>query len=959
MGKLDFRLLGAVEVHSDGAMIDLGRANTAKVRCLLAALLRNPGALVPTDTLLDRVWGPQPPSSAVRYKYIAWLRAALAPLGVAVDSRDNGYVLVVAAESVDAHRFERLAEQARRSAGAGRVQEAVETAGRALDLWRGPALSGLPGLWAHTYRDHLERRRRDTVATWATGMLTEGDPAVVADELAGWHTDHPTDEAIAAALMHALHGTGRTSDALACYHATQQHLQADLAAEPGPDLTALYHQLRSGTPATEALAPHPPALTPDDQQTKSTTTVPRQLPAAPARFSGRTSELAALSDILDTTAQACPTMAIAAITGTGGIGKTWLALHWAHQHLDEFPDGQLFIDLQGFAPVGKPLPRQVAVQHLLEGLGISPDRIPAVLSAQAALYRSTIAGKRMLIVLDNAADTAQITPLLPGSPTCTVLITSRRYLSSLITHHNTQPLRLDVLTEDEARTLLRARLGADRVAAEADAIAALLAWCGGLPLALGIVTGRALAHPNFALSVLAAEISDNTRTLVTLDDRDAAASLPAVVSWSVRALTTDQAQLFALLGLAPGPDIGLPAAASLADLPVDQTRAMLRELEHASLVQQHLPGRYRMHDLIRLYATHTAHHDLAPDMRETALQRVIDFYTHTAHTADHLLDPHRHPIPLSPPALGVRPHPLADLPAALAWFDTEHHNLLAAQHAAARNAWHITVWQLAWALNTFHYRHGHRHDRHTTWQAALDAAIHLPDPTPRIRAHRNLGDTYGEQGRYDDAIRHLHQSLTLAEHHDHVPEQAHTHWILAEVWEQRGDDRRALRHATHSLDLYRTLNLPIHEANLLNAVGWCAARLGEYDTARTHCQAALALHQHHNNPNSEAATLDSLGYIAYHTGQHRQAIDHYQQALILLRAHGNNSHAADTLDHLGHPHIALGEHEQARVVWQQALRLYQEQGRDTDAARVQQQLDTVNEQSTSDQSGGLLYRDST
>jgi tetratricopeptide (TPR) repeat protein len=269
----------------------------------------------------------------------------------------------------------------------------------------------------------------------------------------------------------------------------------------------------------------------------------------------------------------------------------------------------------------------------------------------------------------------------------------------------------------------------------------------------------------------------------------------------------------------------------------------------------------------------------------------------------------------------------------MAWLDTEHPILLAAQHTATRHAWHHVVWQLAWTLDTFHYWRGHRHDRLGVWRAALDAAKQLPDATPCINTHQRLGHTYAALGHAEPGIKHLQQALAL-------DEQAHTHRTLAWSWEKQGDDRQALEHAVRARELFHALDQPVWEAVALNAMGWLAAQLGEYDTARTYCQAALALHRHHHNP-GEAATLDSLGYIAHHAGDHQQAITYYQQALTLRRAFGNASEAVNTLDRLGHPHVALGQHERAHGVWREALQLYQYQGRDADAARIREQIDRL------------------
>jgi Tfp pilus assembly protein PilF len=673
--------------------------------------------------------------------------------------------------------------------------------------------------------------------------------------------------------------------------------------------------------------------------------VPHQLPLPPGAFVGRTGEL----DILNASAglvlrtgtePASQTVMISAIGGAGGIGKTSLVLHWAHRNAHRFPAGQLFVDLRGFSPDSNPLDPQIAVRGFLVALGVESGRIPADLDAQTALYRSLVADKRMLIVLDNAATTYQVEPLLPGTTTCTVVVTSRKKLVSLITRYGARHLQLDILTRDEAHVLLTERLGQARVTAQLDAADELIRLCGRYPLALAIMARHAHIRPNIPLVEFATELRD--LGLDTLDhDDDPAASLPTVLSWSLRSLTTQQRTVFALLGIAPGPDIGRPAVVSLTGLSQRHASSVLDALEEASLLARQPGSRYTMHDLIRDYAATTALHDLTNGVREAALRRVLDFYTHTAYTADHLLHPHRVPAPFDPPTAGVHPHPLPDTAAALAWFDTEHAGLLAAQHTATTLAWHSTVWHLAWALNTFHHWRGHRHDRLTMCQAAAEAATHLPDPTTRILAHRLLGRAHTELDHHEDALGHLHQALTLAEHHHNPTQQAHTHHALAWAWERRGIDRQALDHARHALDLNRSLNQSEWEADALNVVGWCAARLGDYDTARAHCQAALTLHRHHHDPDGEADALDSLGYIDHHSGHHTQAVDHYHHALTLRRDIGNTYEVAGTLDRLGHPHIALGQHEPARAVWQKALQLYREQGRDHDAGRVQRQLDAL------------------
>ncbi|MGH3620632.1 MAG: ATP-binding protein [Sciscionella sp.] len=671
--------------------------------------------------------------------------------------------------------------------------------------------------------------------------------------------------------------------------------------------------------------------------------VPRQLPPSPRWFTGRAAELAALSAALDEVAGQNNTVVISALGGTGGIGKTWLALRWAHEHLTEFPDGQLFVDLHGYAPTGGPVAPARAVRGFLDALGVDSGRIPVELDAQVALFRSLVAGRRLLIVLDNARDTSQVISLLPGSPSCTVLVTSRDRLAGLVTGHGARPLPVDVLSEPESRALLLARLGAARLAAEPDAVGEVLACCAGFPLALSVVAARAQTHPELALAVVAAELRETATRLGALDEGDPAASVPAVLSWSTRALTPEQGRVFGLLGIAPGPDISLPAAASLTALPTAEVGVLLRGLERVSLVQQGPAGRWWMHDLVRLHATDHAHHTQPEHERNAALRRLAEFYTHTAHTGDRLLSPHREPLEFDPPVAGCYPRSLDDAAAGLGWFDAEHPCLLATQRLAAARGWHATVWRLAWTLTSYHHRRGRLHDNVAAWQAGLAAAPHLPEPTMRIQAYRLLGDAYARVGRHEEAMEHLQHALTLAKYTGELTQQAHTHHILGWAWERRGQDQRALEHTTHALHLFQILNEPVREARALNAMGWCEARLGRYAQGRAHCEAALTLHRRHHDRGGEAATLDSLGYLAHHTGEHTQARDYYQHALTLYRDLSHTYDEADTLDGLGHTHAALGDHQHARAVWQQALQLYQAQYRSHDADRVQHQLDTLNQ----------------
>ncbi|RKT52930.1 AfsR/SARP family transcriptional regulator [Saccharothrix australiensis] len=920
---VEFRVLGAVEAGVDGRPVDLG---PAKQRCVLAVLLVEANRWVPADRLLDRVWGEHVPRGRnPLYTYLSRLRRVLREVGGGGILRGpGGWRLAVDEDAVDLHRFHRLVAAARDAAD----PRAAALFREALDLWRGEPCAGLATPWLDAVREDLVRQRRAAELDYTDLLLRTGRHTEVLAELTTRAAEHPLDERVAGQLMLALYRSGRQADALAHYRRLRDRLADDLGADPGPPLRQLHQRMLSAHPALADPAPG----------ARRSAATPRRLPAAPGLFTGRATELDALDQALadaDPATGAEATVVISAIGGAGGLGKTWLALAWANRRLDRFPDGQLFVDLRGFSPTGRPVTPDEAVRGFLDALGVEPGRLPADPDARAARYRSLVADRRMLIVLDNAATVEQVVPLLPGSASCTVLVTSRNRLAGLVVRHGARPLHLDVLADAEARALLVASLGAARVAEEERSVAELVALCGGFPLALGLIAARARTRPRLPLGGILAELREFG--LAALDDTDPAASLPAVLSWSLRRLTERQRTALALLGTAPGPDIGLPAAANLAGLPEREARAVLHALVDASLLDHTAGNRYAMHDLVRAFAADQARY-LPEPVRQPALDRVVDFYLHTAHTAHHLVNPHAPVMRPDPPAPGVRPHPLPDQRAALAWLTAEHPHLLAAQHTAAAHGRHRTAWHLAWNLTTFHQWRGHARDELAVWQVALDSAEHLGDPAARIHSHRRLGSAHSRLGAHEEAIDHLHRALALAEHHHDAHQRALTHQALAASWGRRGDDRTALDHSRRCLDLYRALDSPVREADALNLVGWFAARLDDHDAAREHCRAALALHRRHANADGEANTLDSLGFLDHRTGRHEEAVRHYREALALRRVLGHTYNVANTLDRLGHPHTALGQHEQAREVWREALELYREQGRDDDVERVRRQL---------------------
>ncbi|GGV31435.1 AfsR/SARP family transcriptional regulator [Streptomyces spectabilis] len=926
-----FAVLGNVEVLLDGRPLGIGHL---RQRGVLAALLVDANRTVSVDQLADRVWADRPPQRfrSSLYSYLSRLRKALGQAGTTgahIDKRPGGYRLTVDPSAVDLHRFRDLVAEARAAADDGHAAVLYD---QALAHWQAEAFAGLDTPWFNALREALARERHAVDLDRADIALRQGRYGELLAALTTRADAHPLDERLAGQLLLALHGAGRTADALAHYRRLRERLADELGVDPGSPVRELHQRILTGDlPLTPPRLP--PAAPPP---------VPRQLPASPGVFTGRDEELDRLTKTLGAAAAdgRGGTVVISAIGGIGGVGKTWLAVRWAHENAHRFPDGQLYVNLRGFDPAAPPMPPPTAVRGFLDALGADPDSIPSDPDARAALYRSLVAERRMLIVLDNARDADQIRPLLPGSPSCTVLVTSRSRLTALVATHGARSLSLDVLGRDAAHRLLVSHLGLPRMAGEPAAVDALLDHCAGLPLALGIVAARAATQPDAPLAVLATELSRAADRLDALDAGDLTASLRAACEASYQALTPAAATLFALLGLAPGPDIAPAAAASLAALPEARTRVLLAELEAAHLVRQDRPGRYRTHDLIRLYAAEAARRRSERDV-EAALDRLVDFHLHTAFAANRLLDGPNTPFMVrpEPPAPGCGPLRPADTAAALRWFDAEHACLLAVQSLALDTGRLPHVWQLAWTLISYHQGGYHLAEYLTAWRAALSAAERHGDaPAPRALAHWRYGHARALTGDHGAALDHIGLALTVAERTDDIAGQAHICRTLGRVWEQHGDDERALEHALRALALYQRLDNPVWQANQLNAVGWMHARLGRYPQAQTHCEHALRLYREHGRPADAASTLDSLGYIAHHTGRQQQAVEYYEQALALFRGYADSSNEADTLANLAETHRTLGNEGPARAAWQQALALYETQGREGQAERVRSLL---------------------
>lgn len=946
------QVLGPVRLWRDGNEIAVGSVGQRAVLALLAVAGGQPQSRA---VMISLLWNDQPPPSATNIiqTYIKHLRRVLEPnRPVRAPSRvihavGDGYAMDTTVVDVDLVRFRELVTMATQACRRSDRTAAAELFGRSLTLWSGAPFANIPLLAAHPKATSLLGEKRTALLRYGEVMVALGNAGDAVTLLEDVVHGQPLDETMVALFIRACQAAGQRARAFEAYHESRRRLADELGVDPGPEMVAAYAALLDHGGSATDLGSSPTAqepVAPDHVAVGSAAgtvstirpLVPRQLPAAPAFFTGRTDELTRLTSIAD---QWAGSPATVLVTAMGGVGKTWLVLRWAHQNADRFPDGQLFADLRGFSPGAAARSPASVLRGFLLALGVQVERIPLELDDRAGMFRSMVADRRMLIVLDNAHDSDQVTPLLPGSSTCMVLITSRNRLIRLVNAHGANVLPVDVLADAEARELLATRLGTDRLMAEPDAAATLLACCAGLPLALSIIAGRLQTHPTFLLTKLAGELNGVATRLGALDYSDPVVSLPAVLSWSYEVLPAEQARMFGLVGLTPGPDLSLPAAANLADTSLTRAAELLGGLEDVHLVHQHQPGRYRMHDLVKLYATDRAHHDLAPTDRLDGLRRLLDFLLHTAYTAGRLIDgPHRTsvvPVDLVSP---TTPHVLPDEEAAWAWCDTEHSGLLAAQELAFEQGWYRPAWQLAWSLDSFHNRRGLLSDMVASWKTGLAAAEHENDTAMVVLAHRELGDVYSFIGRHTDAIHHLNQALTLARNVGNPMLDAINHRSFAIAWARQDDEQRALEHAITALRLFQNLQKPLPEAELHNTVGWLSIRLGHYDQAATHLHASLTRFRDLHHFVGEASTLDSLGYLAHHTGRYEDALGYYQQALALHGQFNNSFVEADTLDHIGDTYAALGQHDHARHAWQQALRLCQAQNRMQDAQRIQQQL---------------------
>ncbi|MBL7253009.1 AfsR/SARP family transcriptional regulator [Paractinoplanes lichenicola] len=868
-GGFALRLLGPFEAGCDDEPVDVGGP---RQRVVLARLALEAGRTVVVERLVDAVWGERPPETARRQVHtaISALRRRLdgVPGWGSLRTEPAGYRLDIDPTRVDLLRFETAVGEAHRLLGADRPGDAVRAFRDGLALWRGPALAGLGDrLGAHAAR--LEEARLAALEECLDHEARNGGgPRTLAD-LTQAHAEHPLRERFTAALMLALSRAGRQSEALAAYRRTAEALSGELGVDPGPLLERRFTEILRAD-----LDPEPPA--------PAWTAPLRQLPASVPALIGRDREVAALDSAAF--GQAAPGRPAIVVLGTAGIGKSTLAVAWAHRVAERYPDGQLYADLRGHDTLHPPLRAGDVLHRFLEALGVPAERIPGDEEGRAAQFRSIVAGRKLLLLLDNARDEEQIRPLLPGAPGSLVLVTSRTELTGLVAGGTATPLTLGTFDATRSRALLAERLGADRLTTDPGATDEVIRRCAGLPLALAVLGARALATPDRSLGTLARELAA-AGPLEVLDAGLPAFDVRSVLSVSYAALGEEAARLFRLFGAHAGPDLTVPAAAALSDRPPVVVTRALRELTRGHLATEHETGRFALHDLLRAYAREIGHADHRP-----ALRRLLDYYLATAYAGSVCTARRLARVVLPVP---VSAGTFRDGDEALAWFGTEQANLdgLPARARDAGLPGH--AWRLACAIGiSLHWR-GHWKDAIVLHQTELEATA---DPYGRQQLHYGLGCIYQAYGFAPEASRHLGRALALAQERGDTGAAADARLDVGNVLFEGGDKAKAIAHARTALAYYREHGEVMGEAGALNALGWFQAGSGDFRGGLELCEQSLArLHASGaDDPVAEAAVIDSIGLCRSGLGDHDAAIEEYRRAAEIIgrRASRHRLHIA-------------------------------------------------------------------
>jgi DNA-binding SARP family transcriptional activator len=927
-------LLGPVQVVTGGVVAPVRQRG---LLALLAVLALSANQVVPAAALIEALWQEQPSRSRERnlHARVHQLRSRLqwheSGPGPRLVTRQPGYLLALDGHRLDVQDFSQLAASGRELLRAGHPAAAATEFGRALALWRGPALADLAGISPQLdgMAAALDEQRMATIESQAEAELATGEAASVAARLRPLVAAYPLRERLRWQLMLALQRTGRQAEALEFYTEAEQILAEELGIDPGPDLRDLQSRIRRADPSLAWRQPaHGTAgragMVPPEAAARAVRAVPRQLPAPPTPFAGRGAELAALDGLLARGSAAPGTVAITAVCGTGGVGKTTLALHWARQVADQFADGQLHVNLRGHDPLGPPVAPDEVIRQFLEALGVPPEEIPAAAEARAALYRSLAAGLRLLIVLDNARDAEQVRPLLPASPDSLVLVTSRAELAGLSVTEGASLLRLDLLTAPDAADLLAGWLGRSRLAAEPGAAAQIITGCARLPLALTIAAARAAAAPDLSLTTLAAGLSGELSRLDTLrpgPEGEPADGVRAVFSWSLRQVTEPAARLFRLIGLHPGPDISAAAAASLAGTDLRRVRQPLRELTAASLLTERLPGRFACHDLLRAYAAELAGQTDSPAERRAAVHRVLDHYLYSAeHATAQIRGQNRPaPVPLPGPAAGVFAETADGRDAVFAWFGREVRVLLAATSWAAAHDFTSHSWQLAWQLGQYFFRHGYLPEYLPACQAALEAASRDGDHLATGLMHAQLGQACYYGGTLEQAAAHYEQAAREYQISGDTFREGHAHSLVGLCLTDLGRTSQALQHVRLASELHVRAGNLTGQAAALMMLGRLQIAAGQPARGCESCRQAAQLYAGLNDRDGLAMAANHIADALADQRDFAAAIASYRQAARWFRLLGDSLGEVYCLFGIGRCHEAAGDLAAAADSWRAGL----------------------------------------
>jgi DNA-binding SARP family transcriptional activator/tetratricopeptide (TPR) repeat protein len=956
---MEFGVLGPLQVRSDGRPVPVG---APLQRALLAALLLHANQVVAAEQLIDYLWDQTPPPSArtTLQNYILRLRRLLPErperaAGQLLVTRAPGYLLQLRPGELDLDRFQGLVADARASTTHGQIERAASLLRDALALWRGPPLCDVASeTLRRLHLPRLEDQRLGALEARIDAELGLGLHGELTGELHGLVEEQPLRERFRAQLMLALYRCGRQAEALEVYRSTWRLLHDELGIQPGPELRRLEQAILGEDSSLDL-----PASTAPGRPPTAAIGPPHHLPPAIADFTGRRQHLDELDRLLgsdaDTTA-----VVISAIAGTAGVGKTALAVHWAHRIRDRFGDGQLHVNLRGYAPT-PPMRSIDALAGFLHAVGVPAEQVPVDLEEAAGLYRTLLADKRMLVVLDNARSADQVRPLLPGSPACLVLVTSRDRLGGLVAKDGARRLTLDLLLPEEALGLLTRLLGAERVATEPQAAEELAEVCGLLPLALRIAAANLAGQPGESIAGYVARLRQGDRLAELAVDGDPQAAVGIAFDCSYAALAPDAQRMFRLLGLVPGPEFTGPAAAALAGMSVGQADRLLERLVDAHLLERRVAGRFGFHDLLRRYAYQRTQDQDGELDRHGATSRLYSWYLHTADRAVRLLYPERVRLPIPDAPAGLPVAGFDEPGGALAWLDAERANLVAAAQQAAEHGPRPPAWLLADTLGGYFWHHRHMGDWIAVAHAGADAATAADESRAQAATHHSLGMARWCLGNYAQATEHFTSALARARQAGWVDGQAACLGDLAFVSSELGNQEQAADHLTHALALHqqtghkggqaialnnlghvylqmgrpeqaadqlteavalhRELGLRNGEALALDNLGEACRDLGRLDDAQTHLTAALALHREIGNRYDEAYDLNILATVQRDAGQSIPAVDLAQAAVALAHEMSDPRTHADALNTLGSIHLCRGHHGRAVEHHQQALDL--------------------------------------